>query len=566
MSVVQPQEIQRSEPESSLSTRRLSVCLINPKFTPSYWGMDHALPNIPGDKRNWTVTGALPTLAALAPAHCDITLIDENVEEIDFDALESFDVIGVTGMIVQRQRMHEILNRLRKSSATVVVGGPYCSVSDAEFADLCDTRFVGEAEETWPEFLTAYAKGDLVARRYEQSAKSDMEKMPPPRYDLLKTDRYMVASLQFSRGCPFLCEFCDIITIFGRRPRVKTPQQMITEFEVIRAAGMRHCFLVDDNFIGNKQKAKELLRVVVEWQEQYEYPLIFSTEASINLADDAELLELMVKANFRSVFIGIETPRASSLQETRKVQNLRGDSMLDKLQRIRDAGLVIKAGFIVGFDGDDEGIFEEQFNFIQSSGIAQAIVAILSPIPTTPLYDRLKAEGRLDPSHPDVAFHPKQMTRETLKAGYDVLLRRLYEPDAYFSRLLDGYSRSPAFRAARKALDEHIGRKPNLAARLAGIAGGAVMALKLMRSLVGSNVLRSVGGAYLRLWRRNCRDNGAEAIPFSTFVVLCCEHWHFMTISRSERKADFGVLSTTSSPPGETRNESYLPRQTRSAA
>lgn len=566
MAVLEPLAMQLSGVGDCGLLPRLSVCLINPKFMPSYWGMDHILPYMPGNKRNWTVTGALPTLAALAPKHCDVTLIDENVQEIDFGALERFDIVGVTGMIVQRQRMHEILDRLRKSSATIIVGGPYCSVSDAEFADLSDTRFVGEAEETWPAFLTAYARGEPVARRYEQSGRSDMEKLPPPRYDLLQTGRYVVASLQFSRGCPFLCEFCDIITVFGRRPRLKSPQQMITEFEVVRAAGMRHCFLVDDNFIGNKQKAKELLRAVVEWQDLHGYPLIFSTEASINLADDAELLDLMVRANFRSVFIGIETPRASSLEETRKVQNLRGDSMLDKLQRIRDAGLVIKAGFIVGFDSDDKAIFEEQFDFIQSSGIAQAMVAILSPIPTTPLYDRLKAEGRLDLNHTDVAFHPKQMTREVLKAGYDDLLRRLYDPDAYFSRLLEGYGGSPAFRAARKAMDVRIGRKPTLAARLSEIAGGAVMVLKLVRSLIGSSSLRSVGGAYLRQWRRNRRDNGAEAIPFPTFVVLCCEHWHFMTISRSDRKTDFGIVSTTPLASGDDRSENYLPRQARPAA
>ncbi len=546
--------------------RHLSVCLINPKFTPSYWGMDYALPNMPGDKRNWTVTGALPTLAALAPDHCSVTLIDENVEEIDFNDLERFDIIGVTGMIVQRQRMHEILQHLRTSSATIVVGGPYCSVADAEFADLCDTRFIGEAEETWPAFLTAYAQGQQLFRRYEQAQKSDMELLPPPRYDLLKTGRYMVASLQFSRGCPFLCEFCDIITIFGRRPRLKSTQQMIAEFEVIRAAGMRHCFLVDDNFIGNKQKAKELLRVLIEWQETHGYPLLFSTEASINLADDAEMLDLMVKANFRQVFIGIETPRASSLKETRKVQNLRGDSMLDKLQRIRDAGLVIQAGFIVGFDGDDEAIFEEQFAFIQSSGIAQALVAILSPIPTTPLYDRLKAEGRLDLSHPHVAFHPKQMTREALKAGYDDLLKRLYEPKAYWDRLLDGYGGSPAFRAARKAIDIRIGYRPGLSARLVTISGGTIMALKLMRSLAASRSLLTVGGVYLRQWRRNLRENGAEAIPFPAFVRLCCEHWHFMTISRSDRKADFGVLGTAAPASGETRGDSYLPYNVRPAA
>ena len=200
---------------------RLSVCLINPRFEPSFWGFDFALPLMPGQKRCWVVTGALPALAALVPENCDVELIDENVEALDFDNLERFDVIGVTGMIVQGRRMFEILDRLQGVRGRVVVGGPYVSVAESLFEDVSDVRFVGEAEETWPAFLKALMAGEPVSDRYEQPDKTDMRKVPAPRYDLLKADRYLMASLQFSRGCPFLCEFCDIITIFGRRPRVK---------------------------------------------------------------------------------------------------------------------------------------------------------------------------------------------------------------------------------------------------------------------------------------------------------------------------------------------------------
>jgi radical SAM superfamily enzyme YgiQ (UPF0313 family) len=521
--------------------RRLRVCLVNPRFRPSYWTRDEVLPVLPGDKRNWTVTGSLPALAALAPEHCDVILLDENVEDINFERLAAFDIVGVTGMIVQHDRMFEILDGLRDLPTTVVVGGPYVSVSEAKFLDCCDVCFIGEAEETWPRFLTAFARGETIQKRYQQEAKTDMETVPTPRYDLLKPGSYMIASLQFSRGCPFLCEFCDIITIFGRRPRLKSPAQMIREFDDIVKAGFRICFLVDDNFIGNKVKAKELLRALIDWQRANGYPLVFSTEASINLGDDEEMLDLMRLANFRQVFIGIESPRVASLVETRKVQNVRGDSMADKLQRIRDSGLVVQAGFIVGFDSDDEAIFDEQFEFIQQIGIAQASVAILCPIPTTPLYDRLKMEGRLDLSDPHVSFHPKNMTREALKAGYDRLVQRLYEPDAYFRRLLDGYVGSPAFRKNRAAVAALIGRKRSGISRIAELAGATLMAARLFKALFAKRRVLSLGSAYVRHWRRNRRLCGREAISFSSFVLLCADHWHFYTIAQTSGKIEIGT-------------------------
>ena len=329
--------------------------------------------------------GALVSVAALVPPEHEVVLIDENIEPIDFDRLRRFDVIGLTGMVVQAERMCEILRKLRELPATVVVGGPLVTVSEATFEGLCNVRFIGEAEETWPAFLNALAAGTRTANRYEQQQKTDMTRVPVPRFDLLKRGRYGTAPVQFSRGCPFLCEFCDIITIFGRRPRVKRPEQVLAELDAVLAQGFRGCFLVDDNFIGNKVEAKRLLRRIIEWQQQHGFPLQFVTEASINLANDQELIELMVQANFQSVFIGIETPREASLTETRKHQNVHGDSLLAKLERIRASGLGVSGGFIVGFDNDDERIFDEQFEFIQSSGIATLSISLLTPLPTTPL-------------------------------------------------------------------------------------------------------------------------------------------------------------------------------------
>jgi radical SAM superfamily enzyme YgiQ (UPF0313 family) len=410
----------------------LSVCLINPRFEPSYWGFEYALPLYPGDRRSTMINGALPTVAALAGAH-EIVLLDENVEEIDWAALDRFDVVGVTGMNVQRERQRQILERLREIDTYVVVGGPYVSVKEEAFAGLCDTMFVGEADETWPRFLDDFAAGRPVKTRYEQEGRTDMTTLPVPRYDLLHVDRYASGSLQFSRGCPFQCEFCDIIVIFGRVPRTKKPAQVIAELEEMRKAGFFSAMIVDDNFIGNKKEAKEVLREIAIWQRAHNYPLRLSTEASINLADDPVLLELMYEANFRQVFIGIETPRAASLEETKKFQNTRGDSMEAKLARVQRAGLDISAGFIVGFDNDDLGIFEDQYRFIQDNGILLAMVGMLGAIPKTPLYERLEKEGRLVEEDPNVNFHPKQMTREELRTNYWELVGRLYTPEAFSS-------------------------------------------------------------------------------------------------------------------------------------
>lgn len=525
---------------ASQGPRRLRVCLINPRFRPSYWGLEHALPLMARGKRNFTVTGALPALAALAPAFCDVTLVDENVEDIRFEDLATFDVIGLTGMIVQRERMHEILARLRGLGPIVAVGGPYVSVAELEFLGRCNVRFVGEAEETWPQFLEDLAHGRPTAERYQQFDRTDMAKVPAPRYDLLKADRYVIASLQFSRGCPFLCEFCDIITIFGRRPRTKTPAQMLQEFEAVRRAGLRQCFLVDDNFIGNKAKARELLLALIPWQEQHGYPMVLSTEASINLADEPELLELMHRANFRQVFIGIESPRPDALAEIRKNQNLRGDSMEAKVQRIRDSGLVIQAGFIVGFDSDDAGVFDEQFDFIQANGIAMAMVAPLSAIPGTPLHERLQKEGRLMSGNPRLNIRPLKMAPEVLLSGYDHLMRRLYDPDAYFQRLLAGYAGSESFRARRSSLQGRIGR-PGWLDRLLVQAGATAMLLRLLRAALAAGLGPRLLPAYWRQWRRNRALPRGIGLPFAVFVRLCVDHWHFYNVATASR-VEFGQV------------------------
>jgi len=509
----------------SLPKPRLSICIINPKFEPSYWGFDYALPLYPGNRKCSMMTGALPALAGLAEGH-DVTLVDENVEAIDFESLRKFDVVGVTGMIVQKERMREILLELRKLDVFVVVGGPYASVDEAYFDGLCDVLFLGEADTTWPEFLSDFAAGRPVKQVYEQSERTDMGKVPMPRYDLLRADQYASGSLQFSRGCPFQCEFCDIIVTFGRKPRNKPPEQVIEELEHMREAGFFSVFIVDDNFIGNKKLARQLLRLIVEWQEKNGYPLRLSTEASINLADDPELLELMYRANFRYVFIGIETPRVASLEETKKFQNTRGDSLPEKLRRIQNAGLDIYSGFIVGFDADDKAVFDEQFEFIQDNGIQLAMVGMLSAIPKTPLYARLEKANRLNLKDPNCNIVPAQMTAAELQAGYWDLVKRLYSPGHFLERYFKSFELPEYLR--RRA---EISTKASEGKLVPTLGYGLILLWNLFFELRREGALRDVGSVYLRYFRHSLRHR-ADAIGFAQYMNRCVTHWHFYKFIR----------------------------------
>ncbi len=524
-----------------MMSKHLAICLLNPRSRPSYWTGDFAMPFYGlGRKLKYSMAnGALVSVAALVPPEHEVVLIDENVEGIDFDSLRRFDVIGVTGMVVQAERMCEILRQLRELPAVIAVGGPLVTVSEEMFESLCDVRFIGEAEETWPAFLNALASGATTETRYEQAQKTDMTQVPVPRFDLLKHGCYGTAPVQFSRGCPFLCEFCDIITIFGRKPRVKRPEQVIAELDAVLAQGFRGCFLVDDNFIGNKVEAKRLLRRIIEWQESHGYPLVFTTEASINLADDRELIELMVKANFQGVFIGIETPREASLTEMRKHQNTHGDSMLAKLARIRDRGLGISGGFIVGFDHDDERIFDEQFEFIQSSGIPTLSISLLTPLPTTPLYERLRAEGRLDFSDPELIYHPKQMTREQLKLGFRKLLNRVFDVEAYFDRVFNGAAASSKARRQDETQSTIKIRQPSLKLRFLHAGAWSARALLLAFVMARQGQLLR----HLRVCARVVLRNAAldtATFGFGEMVNHWITYWHFACVTRQISGTQFG--------------------------
>jgi radical SAM superfamily enzyme YgiQ (UPF0313 family) len=418
------------------------IILINPRFEPTYWGLDYALPFF--RKAALLPPLNLALLAGLTPPGHSVSIIDENVEEIDYDRCGRADIVGVTGMGVQRERIREIVIELKRRGIFSAVGGPWATVSPEDLAPLADVVFIGEAEDTWPRFLAEWSEGRQQSR-YEQADKTDMATVPAPRFDLLKMDRYLYGSLQVSRGCPFTCEFCDIIVVFGRRPRVKTVAQVIAEMEGLVAAGMHDAFIVDDNLIGNKKAIKVILREIIAWQEAHGYPLSLVTEASIDLAEDEEMMRLMVKANIDTVFVGIESPNEDALRETKKIQNLtdRSGTALQKVHRLQEAGLMVTCGMIVGFDSDDDSVFEAQRQFVQEARIGLAMVNILCAIPQTPLFKRLSAAGRLvegDAMNRHSTFAvsnvvPLKMSQETLNDGYLNLMRSLYTVDAFFSRL-----------------------------------------------------------------------------------------------------------------------------------
>jgi radical SAM superfamily enzyme YgiQ (UPF0313 family) len=516
------------------------IVLINPVFETSYWGLEHALPLF--GKRANVPPASLPLLAALTPTEHHVTLIDESVEGIDFDRLAQADIVGVTGMSVQRFRMREILRRVKQRGGFTVVGGAWVTVQEDYFGDLADVVFVGEAEDTWSRFLSDWQGGNYQ-RRYEQSASSDMTRVPNPRFDLLKMQHYMFGSTQFSRGCPFQCEFCDIIVTFGRRPRLKTSSQVIAELESLRRAKMEIVFVVDDNLIGNKVAIKSLLIDLAEWQRTNGYPLMFFTEASLDLAEDEQLMRLMVEANFVSVFIGIESPNEESLRETKKFQNVRkGGTMIDKVQTIQRASLDVWCGMILGFDHDDATIFEAQKEFLQDAHIAHAMIGMLHAIPKTPLYDRLTAENRLDLDD-ETAYGtnviPLRMSREELREGYLDLMRDVYAPEAYFSRLDDLFLNG-GFRFAT-ARAQYWRRHPwsGLKAQTMNLVGFAGIYWRLMRKIT-DKPLRS---EYRRRIRGLLRSRRDPSVLFS-YVVKCAMHYHHHKMATQMSSQQTALINT----------------------
>ncbi|MGQ4647186.1 DUF4070 domain-containing protein [Lyngbya aestuarii] len=371
----------------------MKALLLYPRFPQTFWSYDRFM-EIAGLKAVIPPLGII-TIASLLPEDWEIRFHDRNVAlETEAD-WEWCDIVILSAMLAQKQDFQQLIQKAVGLGKKVAVGGPYpTSVPEHALASGADYLILDEGELTIPLFLEAIAQGQEQGI-FRSLEKPDVSLSPMPRFDLLKLDSYFAMAIQFSRGCPFNCEFCDIISLYGRKPRTKEPSQTLAELQFLYELGWRGTlFVVDDNFIGNKRNVKCLLRELIPWMEERNYPFSFLTEASVNLAEDSELLDLMVKAGFYSVFLGIETPDQDSLKVTHKYQNTR-HPLVEACRIINQAGLLIYAGFIIGFDGEKTGAGERMQAFIEETSIPQPMVGILQALPNTALWQRLKQEQRL---------------------------------------------------------------------------------------------------------------------------------------------------------------------------
>jgi len=460
-----------------------------------------------GTKSVYPPLGLL-TVSSLLPKHWKKRLVDTNVRQLTEADLKWADVAMLSGMLIHKHDLIAILARCRSRGLRTVIGGPVTS-SVQELHLHADHVVIGEAEELVAGLAADLEKG-MRKPIYRASELPGLENTPLPDLDLINLRHYSAMAIQYSRGCPFKCEFCDIIEIYGRKPRTKTPAQVVAELEQIHERKWRGSVLiVDDNFIGNKKKVKELLPAITEWNCRHGRPFTFSTEASVNLADDPELLRMMKEAGFIHVFLGIETPVEASLKETQKLQNTRR-SMLDSVRRIQHSGMEVMAGFIIGFDSDPESVFDDQVKFIQESGIPLAMVGLLEALPGTQLYRRLLREGRiLDDGHGNsmnsqLNFVPK-MNPKRLVEGYQSVVKHIYHPDVYYERIRRFLSEyRPAYHPRRRLSDY----------------------VAFARSIVKQGV---VGEARLSYWRFLFAAATRHRHAFGRAVRLAIIGYHFQT-------------------------------------
>jgi len=416
----------------------MKILLINPEYPDTYWSFNHALKFI--SKKATNPPLGLLTVAAMLPGNWEKKVVDLNVSRLRDGDIHRADYVFISAMSVQAGSVHQIIDRCQKQGKKIVAGGPLFTGDPEPFMHL-DHLILNEAELTLPQFLADLEKGQ-PRKIYRTDAFADMSLSPPPDYSLIDVSRYAQLNLQYSRGCPFNCEFCEITALLGRKVRIKTTRQILTELENIYHTGFRGgVFFVDDNFIGNRKRLKEdLLPAIIRWSEKYKHPFTFTTEASINLADDPVLLDRMARAGFEKVFVGIETTEQESLVECGKMHNT-GRNMVSSVKTIQSAGMEVMGGFIVGFDHDSPGVFQRQIEFIKQSGIMTAMVGLLNAPSRTRLYERLSREGRIlqtfggNNTDYSMNFIPK-MDKEVLLKGYQHIITSIYSSKAYYERLI----------------------------------------------------------------------------------------------------------------------------------
>ncbi len=416
----------------------MKVLLVYPQYpTDTFWSFKHVLKFV--SKRAAFPPLGLLTVAAMMPEEWEKKLVDMNVSPLKDKDIEWADYVFISAMIVQKNSVKEVIERCRKLNVKTVAGGPLFTTGYEEFEGI-DHFVLGEAEETLPVFLDDLESG-CPKHVYVSDKRPALAKTPVPLWDLINFRHYATLSVQYSRGCPFDCEFCDVIIMNGRVPRNKETSQVLREFDALYEQGWRgSVFIVDDNFIGNKVKAKKMLPDMIAWQKERGYPFTLFTQVSLNLADDEELMRLMTEAECNKVFIGLETPNDASLVECNKFQNTTGD-MVTSVKKIQNRGMQVMGGFIVGFDNDPPSIFENQINFIQRMGVVSAMLGILTALPKTKLYNRLKGEGRLlktssgDNTDGSLNFVPR-MDAKALMNGYLQIMRTIYSPEKYYERII----------------------------------------------------------------------------------------------------------------------------------
>lgn len=438
----------------------VNALLVYPAYPDTFWSFKHALPLIK-KKAAFPPLGLL-TVAAMLPKSWDLRLVDLNTQPLKDTDLEWADYVLVSAMLVQRTSVKTVIERAKKMGKTVIAGGPAFTTSTSPMAGV-DHFVLDESEVTLPVFLADLERGEAKSV-YRSSEKPNLARTPAPRWDLIHISDYATMLIQYSRGCPFQCEFCDITVMNGRTQRVKSPEQVIHEFQLLFDTGWRgSVFIVDDNFIGNWRHAMELLPKLTQWQRSHGFPFQLLTEASVNLAELPQLLARMRDANFSKVFLGIETPSRESLRECRKFQNV-GKNLIDAVHIVQSYGMQVMGGFIIGFDSDRPSVFRKQRAFIQQAGIPTAMVGLLTALPGTDLWRRLRTEGRItddatgDNTDSTLNFTPK-LPRELLQNGYRRLLQHLYSPRVYYRRVsifLEHYRSSVRTRLTREDLGAFV--------------------------------------------------------------------------------------------------------------